>query len=387
MPRPFFPPPVVGIVLHDFALGGTERIAVRLASRWVEEGARVTIFCGSGAGEMRGLLSPAVRVVEASPPIHRRRGSRAALGRAAARHFTAEPVDVCFLPGNFHWPVAPALAAMPPACRPAIVAQVSAALVKPQRGRLRQRLYEGRMRWLLGWVSAIVTLQASATADVARIMPAAHALTIPLPALDDDVAPPRPMPADTRRLVAVGRLVPEKGFDLLIEAFATLNDPAATLAIIGEGPDRARLERLIARHGVAARVTLPGYVANPRPWLDEARLAVLPSRYEGYPAALVEALAAGRPVVATRCSPAPDALLDRTSGRVVPIDDVHALRDALAEMLALAPPDLAELAGRVAHHRIGAVARRYLSLFAELTLDLDRARLDQAVSLSEPEQA
>ena len=355
--------PAIGIVLHDFALGGTERIAVRLAGAWAAAGCAVTIAAGGGGGEMRHLLDPRVRVIVADPPIARGRGSRSALGRAAARIFARDPVDVCFVPGNFHWPVVPALARME--SPPAIVAQVSAALAKPQRRRSKQPLFEARMAWLLRRAAAIVTLSEPAAAQAARIVRGPIVRTIPLPALADDPPPPVPVPHGSRTIVAVGRLVPEKGFDLLIEALAQVAD--ADLVIVGEGPDRARLEGLIAARGLGARVRLPGYVADTRLWLDDARLCVLPSRFEGYPAVLVEAFAAGRAVVATDCTPATRELIDDPAiGRVVPIDDAPAMAAAIEAMLALPPPDPAALAARVARHRIGLSAQVYLDLFAEV---------------------
>lgn len=357
--------PAIGIVLHDFALGGTERIAVRLAGAWARAGARVTIACGSNEGEMRALLDPRVRVIAADPPIARERGSRHTLARAAADIFARAPVDVCFVPGNFHWVVAPALARL--ARPPAIVAQVSAALAKPQRPRWKQVLFALRMRWLLRRVAAIVTLSTAAAAQARHIVRGPIVRAIPLPALPDDPAPPVPVPPGRRTLIAVGRLVPEKGFDLLIDAFARLADDRADLVIVGEGPDRRRLEALIAAKGLDSCVRLPGYVADTRPWLDAARLCVLPSRFEGYPAVLIEALAAGRAIVATDCTPAIAELIDDPdTGRAVPIDDAAAMAEALRTMLALPPADPAILARKVSRHRIGPVAQAYLDLFAEV---------------------
>ena len=356
--------PTIGIVLQDFALGGTERIAARMATQWATEGARVTIFCGSAAGEMRSLLGANVTVVEASPRIARAPGSRRKLGQAAARHFARERVEVAFLPGNFHWPAAPAIAAMPRGRRPAIVAQVSAALAKPQRPRLRQIAFALRMRWLLRGARAVVALSDPATRQAEHILGGGRAVTIPLPALPDDSPHPRPVDQEARIVLAAGRLVPEKGFDLLIEAIAGL--PDAMLVVLGEGPDRLRLEQLAERLAVSDRVSLPGYVTGTRDWLDRARLFVLPSRFEGFPAVLVEALAAGRPVVATACTPAIALIDDPAVGRVVPIDDAAALRVAIAAMLASPPPDPAFLAAKVERHRMGAVARAYLALFDKL---------------------
>ena len=349
------------IVLHDFALGGTERVAVRLAAAWKRRGAAVTIFAGSDAGPLRALAGDAVEIVVADPPIPRARGSRRRLANAARGFIVSRRFDGVFIPGNFHWPVAAALVGtgVP------VIAQVSAALDKPQRGRLRQWAFEIRMRRLLRRADAVVALSDPARDQANRILRRDVASTIPLPALDDDDAPPFAIPDTVPPLIlGAGRLVPEKGFARLIDAFAALPSGAARLAIVGDGPEMAALRAQSEALGVAGRVELVGYVATIRPWLDTARLFVLASDFEGYGAVVVEALAAGRPVVATDCTPATRLLEAPGAGAVVPIDDVEALSSAIAAMLAQTPADPATLAASVAHHRIGPVAQAYLDLFA-----------------------
>jgi len=353
--------PSILIVLHDFALGGTERVAVRLAAAWAERGAAVTIFAGADTGPLRALAGDRVEIILAEPPIPRGRGSRTRLARAARALVAWRAFDGVFIPGNFHWPVAAALggSGIP------IVAQVSAALDKPQRGRLRQWAFEHRMRYLLRRVQAVVTLSDVARDQANRILREPIATTIALPALADDNPPPTPIP-DTRPpvVLAAGRLVPEKGFARLIAAFAVLPDRSARLVIVGEGPEADVLRRQTDALGIADRVELAGYVADIRPWLDTARLFVLASDFEGYPAVLVEALAAGRPVIATDCTPATRLLDSAGAGSVVPLGNIAALAEAIARMLDQSPPDPAQLAASVAHHRIGAVAAAYLDLFA-----------------------
>lgn len=351
------------IVLHDFALGGTERVAVRLAEAWAKRGVAVTIFAGSDAGPLRPLAGDAVEIVIAEPLIARGRGSRRQLAHAARAFVEHREFDGVFIPGNFHWPVAAALAGsgIP------VVVQISAALDKPQRGWLRQWAFERRMGDLLRRVQAVVALSDVARDQADRILRRTVATTIALPALRDDIAPPIAIPDTMPALiVAAGRLVPEKGFARLIEAFADLPDRSARLAIVGEGPEAESLHRQSETLGIADRVELVGYVADIRPWLDQARMVVLASDFEGYPAVLVEALAAGRPVVATDCTPATRLLEAPGAGTVVPLNDAASLSRAIAEMLAQSPPDPASLAASVAHHRIGAVADAYLDLFAGL---------------------
>jgi glycosyltransferase involved in cell wall biosynthesis len=358
----------IGVVLHDFALGGTERIAVRLANQWAADGADVTLLVGSREGPLAALLDPRIRLASPAWPVRRARGSQKALAAAAVRYFSERRVQACFVPGNYHWPVALALGRMPVEIRPVIVAQVSAALYKPQRGRIRQVFYNMRMRRLLGAADRLVTLCAKAGREADLILGRQASMPIALPALGDRASQPEPTSARGRTILAAGRLVSEKGFDILIDAFAKLavsgRAAGADLVILGEGPDRARLTRLILQQGLGARISMPGYVEDIRPWLDDCRLFALPSRFEGYPAVIIEALAAGRPVVATQCTPAVEDLLHGTgAGLDVPIENSAAMADAIATLLDTAAPDPVRLATLVERHRIGPVARTYANLF------------------------
>ncbi|MBJ6123501.1 glycosyltransferase [Sphingomonas mollis] len=358
MAAPF---PSILIVLHDFALGGTERVAIRLARGWAERGVAVTIFAGSNDGPLRALAGSHVEIVVADPPISRKHGSRRRLARAARAFVARRRFGHVFVPGNFHWPVAAALAGT----GIGVTAQVSAALDKPQRGPIRQWAFEMRMRRLLRGVNAVVTLSDRARDQADRILRRRVSTTIALPALADYAPAALPTP-DTSPpvIVAAGRLVPEKGFARVIAAVAALPDASVRLVIVGDGPEKAALRQQSEALGIADRVELVGYVADIRPWLDTARLFVLASDFEGYPAVLVEALAAGRPVVATDCTPATGLLDAPGAGMVVPLGDSAALSRAIAAMLAQAAPNPARLSALVEHHRIGAVAAAYLDLFA-----------------------
>ena len=351
-------PRSVAIVLHDLPLGGTERIALRLARSWATAGVAVTILCGDPRGPLAPMVPEAARFVALDPPIARGPDSRARLGRAAARWLAEHPVDALFVVGNWHWEVVPAIAAM--AARPRIVAQISSPLAMVPRGRARQWLFERRMRRLLAGADALVTMDETGRRLADHILGRPIATTIPLPAIDDGAPSPRPAP-DTPSIFAAGRLIRQKGFDLLIDAIAAL--PAVRLTIAGTGPERGALERRIARRALGDRVRLVGYVADIRPYLDDARLLVLPSRFEGYGAVIVEALAAGRPVVATRTTPAVGELLgDPVCGTAVPSADIPALACAIAARLAAPQPDPRHLSDAVAAHRIGPAAARYLDV-------------------------
>ena len=150
-----------------------------------------------------------------------------------------------------------------------------------------------------------------------------------------DVPPWWPASGDV--ILAVGRLHKQKGVDVLIRAHALLRRKGYDhlLVIAGEGPERAALEDLAARLGVAHSVRLAGFVPNPYPLMRAARLLVVSSRYEGFGMVILEALALGTPVVATDCPYGPRELLkDGELGALVPPEDPQALAEAIAREMA-----------------------------------------------------
>jgi glycosyltransferase involved in cell wall biosynthesis len=139
-----------------------------------------------------------------------------------------------------------------------------------------------------------------------------------------------------KRVIAVGRLVRQKGFDLLIDSFARIAARHSDwmLEIYGEGSERPVLEAKVERCGCVGRIKLPGICRQIGESYADAGLFVLPSRFEGYPNALVEALAAGCPVIATNCPGASSQILEGgLYGMLVEPESVDALSVALDEML------------------------------------------------------
>lgn len=137
-------------------------------------------------------------------------------------------------------------------------------------------------------------------------------------------------------VVGMGRLHPQKGFDLLLRAFAKIvqQHPKAMLWILGEGPERGVLEALRDALGLSGRAFLPGAVTNPGPVLRQAEVFALPSRYEGFPLALCEALACGLPAVSTRFSVGvKDIAHHEENALVIPPNDVDVLSMALDRLL------------------------------------------------------
>ena len=173
---------------------------------------------------------------------------------------------------------------------------------------------------------------------------------------------PLPMPVvpaavgsagDRQGFVTVARLVPQKGIDVLIRALAQTSGAAQdwTLTLVGDGPEREALERQVLQAGLEEKVHFLGFRSDPQTSLLQASVFVLPSRYEGMPNALLEAMAVGLAVVVTDASPGPLEVVEAgVTGLVVPSDEPAALADALDRLAA--QPQLRE--------RLGAAARETL---------------------------
>ena len=176
----------------------------------------------------------------------------------------------------------------------------------------------------------------------------------------------------TKRIVAAGRLVPQKGFTALITSFAALADdyPDWQLMIYGEGRDRAALESAARRLSLGDRVVLPGVSKDMRAAFAAADLFVLPSRYEGYPNVLLEALASGCAVIATDCPGGTAEILGGGKyGVLVEPENPAALTTELQRMMsnqALRRQFAAQGREAVSALDVAAVGRRWLELFASL---------------------
>jgi glycosyltransferase involved in cell wall biosynthesis len=136
-------------------------------------------------------------------------------------------------------------------------------------------------------------------------------------------------------IVAAGRLVHQKGFDVLIRAFAgKLAGREVALVILGEGPERGALQQLTDRLGLEKRVQLMGFRSNPWSYFARAAAFVCSSRWEGFGNVIIEAMACGTPIISTDCDFGPREIVRHgDSGLLVPAGNVEALGDAMRSVV------------------------------------------------------
>lgn len=359
----------IAIPIHSFEPGGVERVALNLAAAWQEGGAEVKVLLGRGEGAMRET-APQLDYVLRPEPVPTASFETLWMIWAAWRWLLQNQVDVLFAAGNTYAIVGVALKLLLGKRCPPIVIKISNDL---ERRDMLVPARWGYRRWLRiqgRWLDHFVGMAQPMRAEIAKAMNVAgeRISIIEDPALEAAqferlTAIPRAGSAPRAPLyVAVGRLSGQKNFPLMLRAFARLDDPAARLVIVGEGADRAKLERLAAELGIAAQVSLPGH-CDPAPYLAEASAFVLSSDYEGVPAVVIEALAAGLPIAGTDCSVSMQALTgDCAFARLVPIRDAAALAAAMAQVLTM-PFDPEAARRSVQAFTIAAAAARYRALF------------------------
>ena len=188
-------------------------------------------------------------------------------------------------------------------------------------------------RWMLRGAAAVVTLTPSWAREIGGIA-GRPTVTIPNPVdIPAAAAAPAARPA---RIVTLARIGAAKGSYVLLRAFAALagGHPDARLVLAGDGPQE-EARRVAREAGIAERVEMPGWIgpAERDALLAAATVFALPSRVEGLPVSMLEAMAHGLPVVATLVGGVPDAIDDGVTGRLVPPDDEAALTAAIGALL------------------------------------------------------
>lgn len=192
------------------------------------------------------------------------------------------------------------------------------------------------MRRIMYRRAARIVVQTEATRKWAEATIPGRARVVPNPVGDRFSSPDGVGEQRKPIILAVGRLVPQKGFDLLIRAFDVVarSHPDWSLVIVGRGPDEASLRGLARELRCRGAVVFAGTVQDPERYYRSAEVFVLPSRFEGFPNALLEAMACGCAVIATNCLAGPAEIVrSGVDGMLVPSEDVEALAAAMERLM------------------------------------------------------
>lgn len=353
--------------LPDLGGGGAQRTMINLAAAFCQVGHAVTLGAAQPDGPAQAWIGPAMRTV----PVGRGQ-LRNALFPLADLIRTERPDIVLssVLDANLVAVAARALAGHP---RPKLVVrETNSHRARGDIGTLRRWL----TRFAYPRADAVVALSEGVRAELIEDcgLSAASVVTIHNPVEVDALAAEArqslavPGRKDGPWIVGVGRLTRQKGFDRLIRAVAQMQRPEVRLVLVGEGPDREALA--VQARDLGVTLLMPGFVRQPMHWLAHADLFVLSSRWEGFGHVIVEAMAAGAPVVSFDCPHGPRDIIDSgVNGLLVPDGDEAALTGAMSELLDdrdLARRLSAAASSDAARFSSARIAERYLKLFSDL---------------------
>jgi glycosyltransferase involved in cell wall biosynthesis len=321
----------IALVISALGAGGAERVIITLANHWAARGWAVTLVTFEPPGttpyyalDPRVTLRQLDLVASTQPLRAIQQSLRRILVLRRALRAIAPDVVVSFLAKiNITTVLA--------------TRGLDMGVVVSERNNPERQAVSPIWRWLRHRLYGVADRLVTPSEGVLAALPAAvraHGRVIPNPV---DLPPPAARHDDCRTLVAVGRLENQKGFDLLLPAFARIagDHPDWRLVIWGEGHERAGLEAQRYSLGLGGRVQLPGLTERPGQWVEDAALFVLSSRFESFGNVVTEAMAAGLPVLVTDCPWGPGEIVQHdVDGWLVPPEDVAALAQGLDRLMA-----------------------------------------------------
>lgn len=350
-------PRKVSLILHKFSRGGSDRVAAYLARGFVDAGLQVEllVFCKGGEVEetLTGLLGAGIPVrylgtTGASRALDLIRGLPGLI-----RRLREDRPDVVISTANNTALISAVALRLAGASATKLVLKTTNPVATSRHTGVVRWLRLATYRLIFRWTASVWTLSAEESAEMRAEFPRYAPLfrDVANPYVTEAMLRPRP-PAPFhagKTMISVARLTAQKRLDLLIAAFAHVRDRRARLLILGEGEDRVALTEQIADLGLTGRVTMPGYVNDVGKALAAADLFVLPSDYEGLPAAVLEAMAVDCPVLSTDCFPAARSLVGGTPGcAIIEQTDPEHLAALIDDYLTRPKPD-----------HLRAVAERY----------------------------
>ncbi|MEM6366287.1 MAG: glycosyltransferase, partial [Planctomycetota bacterium] len=289
----------IACVIHSLDGGGAERVMAGLVSRLASRGHRITLVT-LGDGASRHRVADSVRVINLNvmSRAHERVPVWRRLRKLSRTLRELDPDVALSFCDQINLLV---LIATRPACSfPIVVSERSDPRVQKMgwfKEWLRRQLYRYASR-VVALTDEVATYLAETTGAQTTVIPTAVELPDSFCKRTESADDPSNGEPQPLLLVAAGRLEREKGFDRLIDALAELPSSVDwTLELLGEGSQRSALQQQVIDHGLSDRVRMPGW--HPI-WdvLERADVFVLPSRYEGFPSAMLEAMASGTAVVA-----------------------------------------------------------------------------------------
>jgi glycosyltransferase involved in cell wall biosynthesis len=329
----------LSIFLPSLKGGGAERVASILASGFAHRGHPVDLLLARAEGPYLDDIAPGVRIID-----FEKSGVAACLPQLTRYLRRERPRALLSMlsHANVIALIANKLAGSP--CPIAVGERSSFAAAKDNLRAPRNRLVRVMMRLTYRWATKVIVVSDAMVDELCEGLgvPRERIVSIPNPLVPDDIDRRAGEPLDCDIfdqgrpvILAAGRLEFEKDFDVLIRALAMIRAQRDVgLAILGEGSERPRLERLVAELGLSDSVRLPGFVDNPFSYMAAASVFALSSRFEGMPGVLIQAMACGTPVVSTDCRTGPREILGGGRwGALVPVGDPTGLARAILDVL------------------------------------------------------
>jgi glycosyltransferase involved in cell wall biosynthesis len=327
----------VMFAVSDLGTGGTGRATMLTMNGLAKRGIDVSLVVMRRGGVLERDLDPQVKFLPLNAGANRGAGMLVALPELVRRIRAERPSQLVSSGNHMHVLATVAYAiARVPGCKLAL--KMTNPVEKPGGFPLSNMLRRAWYRWAFDRADKVLVITDAAKAELAGSLPR---IAKKLVVVDNPYITAAMVEAGGKRsrrkrgkLIAIGRLARQKNYPLLLDALALLKDREWTIDILGDGPLLGPLTQQAEQLGIASRVNFRGFVRDPLPYLASARALVLSSSWEGQGAVLLEALACGCPVIATRSTPAVAGVLaNGRFGRLVPPDDPALLAQAIAREL------------------------------------------------------
>jgi glycosyltransferase involved in cell wall biosynthesis len=341
----------LAIFLMDLDGGGAERVMINLASGFADQGLKVDLVLVKAEGPYLSQLSPKVRVVKLE-------NSRLILSIPALVRYLKQEQPPVLISALEDTNIIALCARKIAGVSTKVVVTVHNHLSREAQNapQLKRRLTPQFVKWFYPGADQIVAVSQGVANNLVALglsLDKIKSIYNPIVSteltekLQESLEHPWFLPDQPPVILGVGRLTQQKDFPTLIHAFAKVRQQKPIrLMILGEGSERSCLESLVQELGVLEDVEFPGFVANPYAYMAQADVLVLSSAWEGFGNVLVEAMAAGTPVVSTDCESGPaEILANGQYGQLVAVGDSAGMAKAISQTLSN-PPDAAILKNR-----------------------------------------